>query len=236
MPQIHRAAYNLDLKTVISLLSATPLAPTPNTHTVAHALLHGMHSIKAGDISRTLGWTDVRRTLLRHEYVLALEPEVRPVLAEVLRREPRQATHVDAGGHSPLHVAALVGAVGFIDELLLAGASPAQRNAGGRTPVDEAALSGTPRRRCSSRRARPSARRTCRAFSGPRCPARPSTRARPRRARHGGGSGGDGRRPVDEGERPRNGAAGAAPTRRGRRLPPTAAASTSARASRPTSS
>ena len=41
MPQIHRAAYNLDLKTVIQLLAATPLAPTPNTHTVAHALLHG---------------------------------------------------------------------------------------------------------------------------------------------------------------------------------------------------
>ena len=213
MPQIHRAAYNLDLKTVIQLLAATPLAPTPNTHTVAHALLHGMHSIKAGDISRTLGWTDVRRTLLRHEYVLALEPEVRPVLAEVLRREPRQATHVDAGGHSLLHVAALVGAVGFIDELLRAGApGAAQRRRahadrrGGAVGQHRGARDA-PRGVPGRARGAPARLAEWAALPGAHQPARAGGALG-----SGGGSGGDGRRPVDEGEQPRNGAAGAAPT------------------------
>ena len=179
--------------------------------TCSHALLHGMHSIKAGDISRTLGWTD----LLRHEYVLALEPEVRPVLAEVLRREPRQATtstraataRSGGGARRRRRLHRRAAARGRV-----AGAAQRRRAHAGRRggAVGQHRGARDAPRGVPGRRARgaPAAPRRVAALPG--APINP--RALRGALGSGGGGGGDGRRPVDEGERPRNGAAGAAPT------------------------
>lgn len=130
-PHLLRAAASCDLTFVERALStprgreAAGRVRGREGHTLAHVLLHALRFEAGSDVASLVAWPDPNRTLFRHDVVAGLSHAVRPLLHAALQLHPHLAHAATERGLTPAHVAAEVGSLPLLEDVLRAAAASA---------------------------------------------------------------------------------------------------------------